>query len=456
MLYAFLADKIFHLNDSRDIIFLRHYGTWLVFYLGVIFFYLLCKRHFNDRGIALLGCLLLVLHPRIFANSFYDSIDISFLSFYIVSLYTLVRVMQTKTFGSTTWHAFASAILVDIRSIGIVIPFLSYFIFFRSLAEMRHDKGKVIDHVKNILIYSFFLTVFIILFWPYLWRNPLSGIIEIVRQTPQILWGETVLYFGEYIKATELPWHYVPVWIGITTPILYGIFFVIGCILALRYLFDRSHWSAGASKVYFLFLSALVMPIVLVVGLNSTLYDSWRHMFFVYPAFVFIALIGIKAIFEWITRYGQGRTYFALRAAISVFILFSFLSTVVSMIQSHPFQYVYFNILAGRDMQTVKDRFDLDYWGLSYRQALENIIEKDKGKSIALHDAIGFVGPMAVNMKILPIEDRKRLNLAGSAEEAKYVLTNYRWHKQGYPYPDEFFSISVGNAKIASVFRLRN
>jgi len=364
--------------------------------------------------------------------------------------------MQTKTAGSAILHAFASAMLIDIRSIGIVIPFLSYLIFLWDLGEIRHDKGKAVRDVRNIFIYTLLLIFFVILFWPYLWRNPFSGIVEIIRQTPRILWGETVLYFGEYIKATQLPWHYVPVWIGITTPILYSFFFVVGCIVSVRHLLDRSRWAAGVSKDYFLFLSAFVLPVALVAGLNSTLYDSWRHMFFVYPAFVLIALIGLKAIYELIKRYCRGESYFAIRASLSVFIIFSLSSTVVSMIQYHPFQNVYFNVLAGRDMKTIKDRFDLDYWGLSYRQALEKILEKDKEENIALHDAVGFVGPMANNIKILPIGDRKRLGPVGSSEEAKYVLTNYRWHKQDYRYPDEFFSICVGNAKIMSVFRLKH
>jgi hypothetical protein len=40
-------------------------------------------------------------------------------------------------------------------------------------------------------------------------------------------------------------------------------------------------------------------------------------------------------------------------------------------------------------------------------------------------------------------------------EGAGYVLSNYRWHREDYPYPDEFFSITVAGAKIMSVFKLK-
>ena len=36
------------------------------------------------------------------------------------------------------------------------------------------------------------------------------------------------------------------------------------------------------------------------------------------------------------------------------------------MIRDHPYQNVYFNLLAGSDK---RHRFELDYWGLSYKEA---------------------------------------------------------------------------------------
>jgi hypothetical protein len=178
-------------------------------------------------------------------------------------------------------------------------------------------------------------------------------------------------------------------------------------------------------------------------------------MFFVYPAFVLVALIGIKTSCELISRYCRGKSYFAFRAILAVSILISVLSTGIFMIKYHPYQNVYFNGLAGKDMKTIKKNFELDYWGLSYRQALEYILKNDKEENIKVCDAVAFE-PMGNNIQLLPALDRKRLIQVSTPEEAKYVLTNYRWHKQDYLYPNEPFSIKVGNAKIMSVFRLKD
>jgi len=39
--------------------------------------------------------------------------------------------------------------------------------------------------------------------------------------------------------------------------------------------------------------------------------------------------------------------------------------------------------------------------------------------------------------------------------QAKYFLSDYRWQKEGYSYSQEFYSITVGRAKIMVVFKLR-
>ena len=51
----------------------------------------------------------------------------------------------------------------------------------------------------------------------------------------------------------------------------------------------------------------------------------------------------------------------------------------------HPYQNVYFNRLAGKDMQMIKQRFDLDYWGLAYREGLAYILSVDDRETIPVY-----------------------------------------------------------------------
>ena len=121
------------------------------------------------------------------------------------------------------------------------------------------------------------------------------------------------------------------------------------------------------------------------------------------------------------------------------------------MIRYHPHQHIYANILAGKDMRRAKVNFALDYWGLSYRNALEYILKNDKSDIIKVYVANV---PGRNNAAILPSEDRKRIEYVDSIDEAKYFLSNYRRHKGEYPYENEYYSLRINEVKYMVVYRL--
>jgi hypothetical protein len=73
---AVALEQLFRLKDSRDIYMFRHLLTFLAFFAGVCAAYRLAYRRFLDCRIGLLSALFLVLTPRFFAESFYNSKDI--------------------------------------------------------------------------------------------------------------------------------------------------------------------------------------------------------------------------------------------------------------------------------------------------------------------------------------------------------------------------------------------
>ena len=77
-------------NGDQAIYFSRHLLTFLTFYAGIIGFYFLAKRFLSHKWLALLGSAALVLSPRIFADSFYNSKDIPFLVTYSFALLSML------------------------------------------------------------------------------------------------------------------------------------------------------------------------------------------------------------------------------------------------------------------------------------------------------------------------------------------------------------------------------
>ncbi len=204
-LLLIFGEKTLNLEDSRDIFLLRHLLTFLVFYFGVIFFYLLNKSYFNSWKIGLLGSLFLIVSPRIFAHSFYNSRDLFALSLFIISMYTLVKYLDKKTLFLTFLLALISAILINIRMVGIIVPFLT-FIFVIVDLILKHKSKKIWKTIFSLVLYASLLVFFIILFWPWLWTNPFTKFIQTFKTMTFNIPGYVInLYLGSYIDSRDLP-----------------------------------------------------------------------------------------------------------------------------------------------------------------------------------------------------------------------------------------------------------
>jgi len=154
-LFLVVNEKLLNLSDSRDIILIRHLSTFILFFFSVPIFYLLCKNALNSWKIGLLGCFFLVLHPRIFSHSFYNSVDIGFLALYIISTYTLIRFLYNKTYKDAFLHALACAILIDIRIAGLILPLCTCLFFGIEIFILGNKKNLI----KKIAVYIILLAI---------------------------------------------------------------------------------------------------------------------------------------------------------------------------------------------------------------------------------------------------------------------------------------------------------
>ena len=449
----FGIERILNLSKSpRAVFFMRHLLTFLLFYTGVLFFYRLCKYRFGSWKVGLLGCLFLILSPRIFAHSFYNSKDIAFLAMFIISIYTLVRYLDKKTFSIAIFHGLTCALLIDIRIMGIIVPSFTLIFLIADLLVTKTEKIEYKKIIASFFIYIVLLIFFTVLFWPFLWKNPLYHFINAFKLMSRFQrWDSYVLYLGDYVRATNLPWHYLPVWIVITTPVFYTFCFFAGCFVSIKLLLRNPIQFYLSKRNDFIFLLWFFLPLVVVIGIRSVLYDGWRQMFFVYPAFLMLSLVGLTSLFEFIKLKFKGLSYKIINVTFIFIITFSLITTARFMIRYHPYQNVYFNILAGRDMKEIKNNFELDYWGLSYRKALEYILRNDKNKIIKVCVANW---PGKANFDILTSDNRKRLMYVENPKEAKYFLSEYRWHKEEYLLKEEYYSIKIDGAKIMVVYKM--
>ena len=148
-------------------------------------------------------------------------------------------------------------------------------------------------------------------FWPILRTDPIGGLIHAFTYMSHYPYNPPNLYFGVYIPATDLPWHYLPVWLSITNPILV----VVGFILSHGIYFGKFFLGMPIRQVWRRILDEVLHsqpwiailawgygPIAAIILFKSILYDGWRQVFFIYPAFVLLACVGIQVIYELIPK----------------------------------------------------------------------------------------------------------------------------------------------------------
>lgn len=421
VLYSF--EKLLKVTDSRNIYLLRHGLTFLVFFIGALFFYLLGLKFFKSHGAALLCSVMLVASPRIFAESFFNSKDLVMLCFCIIASYTAFIFVERQTIRWAFIHAACCGFATDIRIMGLLIPVITLYLY-------AMQKQRKITPVLFFISYTLF---FIIAFWPIMWLNPVHHFVEALREMTHFPVFMTALYLGKIIDCQNLPWHYLPVWISITTPFIYVIFFLVGIFFAVKN--SLVNFSNTLPIQFSLFMFGT--PILAVIILNSTVYDSYRHIFFVYPYLLLIAVYGFIQLTQTIKKNWAVKII-SYSTFLSILLVFVFMSV------NHPYQNVYFNFLAGKN---IRQNFELDYWGLSYRQGLEYILANDKSSHINI---AADTGECLLNFNIIPIEDRKRL-VWTDIKSAKYYLMNFRWHPSDYDFGTTIFEIEVDNEKIMEV-----
>jgi hypothetical protein len=417
-----ILEKQLGLTDTRDIFLMRHRVTHLFFVLSMFCGYVLAYRLFGNRLLACMGLIILIFHPRIYAHSFFNTKDVPFLSMFLVSLFAIYLLQQKQRAG---WYVLAGFIIgytVATRIMGVV---LFGFVSLIALAEILKAYREAIPFKKHIVNYSVFVFVFLLTVyaaWPYLWTDPFSRFISAYKAFSHYRWDGEILFRGEILHATRLPWSYLPIWIGISTPIVWlalaGSGLVLFCIHFARtprvFLYDPTRRNF---TIYFL---SVIIPVVAVIALHSVVYDDWRHLYFIYPPLVLMMLYAAN---HFMTR---GRKHLVIGVFAAQLLLLA-----VVMRKDHPYQQVYFNELVSHKDGYLKKNYEMDYWGCAFKDGLEWLLANKKGEI-----RVATIKPLSNNHYFLPAAVRNRVVEVGEGDKPYYLVTNYRFdYRDSFDYP---------------------
>jgi len=417
----FLIDLL-DIEYSYQIYHLRHFINFLYFFISIYLFFKILRKRFSQKIYAYIGMLILFLSPRIFGESFYNNMDIFFLSLTIINTYAAINLINKPSLKSSILFSITAALAFDARIMALLFIAVTYFIILIKSFEKKNYFKK---NFKFFSISIILFPLFIIAFWPYLWFGALDNLIFYFQNIPQPLIKN--YYFGDYLFPQNTPWHYNFVWILITSPIVMIIFFLVGLFQIFSRNLERIFkidnklnrlWNGNREMYDSYFLYILLITFLSLIIFNHN-FDSWRHLYFIYPFIIAISLSGIYFLIALIKN-----KHFRIAIFSIIFLEIFFLA--YWNFKHHPHQYVFFNPIF---KNYAKNNFDIDYWGLSNRAALEYIIENDNTDIIKVSRA-SFTS-LKTSLLILREETVDRIKIVHDLKKADYVIDNYRkgWEK---------------------------
>lgn len=451
IILAFLTD-IFSIKNTNSIFSLSHIMNFTIYTFSLILFYQLLKKRFNSEKIAIFSIFLIFFYPRFFAESFYNSRDIFFVSIFIINLYTLESLLTLENKKNIILFSFTSALLISTKILGLIC-FLIFLLIF-SINKFSNQFKQ--NDLKKIIFLLLFVLFFLIILWPYLWLSPFENLVKaytsIIKDHNKL--EILTLFLGEYYSSTNTPSYYRIIWFFITTPVIICLLFLIGfSIFFTKTVNQFALFVEQKKKLYsdknefldlYLFIT-LISVVLLTIIYNNSQFNGWRHLYFLFIPIIYISASAYKYIIANKKKI--------IETLLNFLVIISLIYNIFWIIKFHPFQNNYFNILS---KNFVQDNFDKDYWGLSNYQSIKHIINTDKRNEIKIA-TMSFADLYLSFLRFNEI-DKKRIKIVHVHDEADYIIDNYM-KRIGTNYeinPDifvKFYEIKVDNIVINTVFK---
>jgi len=391
-----------------------HLLTALIGILGFILMYRV-GSHIMPKHWALIGALILALHPRWWGHTFTNFKDVPFAVLWLLAVHTLILAAQSPTPKRILLHGLALGLLCVMRIGGLMFVPISIFAIVMGARQSESPPW------RQIMSYGALSAVLIVamqyLSYPYLLLNPVSGWAELFATQKDFEWLGSTLTLGTDVRSSNVPWWYIPTWLVVTLPelILVG----LGAAIVGAFV-QRTKPSLALQCV----LLSVGLPLGYVILMKAPIYDGLRHVLFTIPPLFLLATHGLymahqRLKFRWLAP-----------GLVAV----GLLASSTQLIQLHPYQALYFNQLGG-GLSGAQDKFTLDYWGTTSRESSAWLATHDDGSK-----RLCVVAQLRQSWNVyLPkwiIEDESELRACPDWAHYAYAFSRNDWLKNSTAYAD--------------------
>ena len=346
----------------------------------------------------LIALALLAACPLYYGHIFINPKDAPFAATTALLLFALVRALDeyprvslpTVTLAGLGFGlAFGTRIMGAFGGLEFLIA-LGFLCAAQARAEgISAARSQLLRFVWSLLPAIPLAYLVMALVWPWAVADPLNPFraLEYFSRFFEKPWSE--LFAGTVIPVPDMPRSYVPTLFALKLPEIFLALGLSGTAVAVI-MIVRRELPIKRRAILLLVLLAAFLPLAVTVALRPAMYNGIRHFVFVLPPLSILG--GIAA--AWLVDAMRGVAFMRIGAA--VVLALGLALPALEMARLHPYEYTYFNRLAG-GVQEARERYMLDYWGLSLKQAsqllLAHIDEKHETKPAGRRWKIAVCGP---------------------------------------------------------------
>ena len=379
-LYALIAvvAKLFPADDGFAV---RH-GFGMVFGLVALAGAWRLGRRLGGPWAGLAALLILALTPYFWGQMAVLPVDTPFAAIMTWALLAALRYgdeIAQPRLSSVLLVALTSGLAAGLR-VGalpiLALDFVAMVIAFAFVARvpLRPLITRLAWQAPLILV---IVWIVMLLCWPWGLTGPFAHPFEAMTHFKKLPINFTFPFWGETVRTTDLPWTYVPGYLLAKLP-----FFFLAAIFALPLAAALVRRQGGEANRRFapafaVTAFAVALPVAAAIATHATLYDGIRHFLFILPPLA--ALAGFAA-----ARLAQSHPVASVAVSASGFMAGVAMLWIMGVL--HPYEYIWFNELAGGVHGTV-DRFEQDYWVLDESELVDQLRAKlrAEGTEMAPH-----------------------------------------------------------------------
>lgn len=254
---------------------------------------------------------------------------------------------------------------------GFAVIYLILALLFTSLVQTNNLKNRVQflwQCTLQLLPAALIAFCLMAVFWPWGVMSPQHPE-EAIRLFSHFSFDMLTIDDGKVTSIGAVPRYYLLSYLLVKIPEVFLLGLLSVCLLFIANFKKLTTIFKDQNAIALMpVIIAVALPLAYVLCTKPALYNGVRHFTFVLPPLAILAAVGIDKTLAFFQASKKFTAFYLGTCCVL------FTTTLVELIQLHPYEYVYYNHFAGPSA-LIDQKWEGDYWSSSLREAAKTLTD---------------------------------------------------------------------------------